>query len=179
MAQRQESQIEGGQGLIARGAVSSTAATAKQHGTPKEIPRVHVLICRTTRAKRQPVPGQLGHRANWGEGNPRPRSTSACFSRRRPTSEGDHHQQRCLPSNPFSSACGGHRSRFDHRDLLFGAIRPRRSRSPGGSAAAAESHGNCVGRRSSGNRASGAMTGAQRRPMRSSLRAATAQSAAD
>jgi hypothetical protein len=64
------SENEGGQGLIARGTVTSAEAIAKKRGIARQTPRVSVTIRRTALAK-----GRLGRRelkpfVDWKDGKP-------------------------------------------------------------------------------------------------------------
>jgi hypothetical protein len=64
------SENEGGQGLIARGLVTSTAAIAKKRGIARQTPRVSVTVRRTALA-RQPL-GRNGLKrfTDWNDGRP-------------------------------------------------------------------------------------------------------------
>jgi hypothetical protein len=60
----------GGQGLIARGVVTSSEATAKKPGIARQTPRVSIIVRRTTLAKRPLGRTELKHFANWSDGQP-------------------------------------------------------------------------------------------------------------
>jgi hypothetical protein len=64
------SENEGGQGLIARGIVTSAEAVAKKRGIARQTPRVSVTIRRTALAKRPLGRSQLKHLADWNDGQP-------------------------------------------------------------------------------------------------------------
>jgi hypothetical protein len=64
------SENEGGQGLIARGIVTSAAAVAKKRGIARQTPRVSVAIRRTALAKRPLGRGELKHFTDWNDGRP-------------------------------------------------------------------------------------------------------------
>ncbi|CCV06863.1 conserved hypothetical protein [Mesorhizobium metallidurans STM 2683] len=64
------SENEGGQGLIARGVVTSVEAIAKKHGIARQTPRVSRSIERTALAKRPLGRRELKHFANWNDGWP-------------------------------------------------------------------------------------------------------------
>ena len=64
------SENEGGQGLIARGVVTSAEAVAKKRGIARQTPRVSVTIRRTTRAKRPLGRRELKRFADWNDGQP-------------------------------------------------------------------------------------------------------------
>lgn len=64
------SENEGGQGLIARGVVTSVEAIAKKHGIARQTPRVSLSIERTALAKRPLGRRELKHFANWNDGRP-------------------------------------------------------------------------------------------------------------
>ena len=64
------SENEGGQGLIARGIVISTAAVEKKRGVVRQTPRVSVAIRRTALAKRPLGRKELKTFANWNDGRP-------------------------------------------------------------------------------------------------------------
>src|SRR4029450_3126934 len=53
------SENEGGQGLIARGVVSSAEAGARKPGIARQTPRVSITVRRTARARRPLGRGQL------------------------------------------------------------------------------------------------------------------------
>jgi hypothetical protein len=64
------SENEGGQGLIARGVVTSTEAIAKRRGIARQTPRVSVTIKRTASAKRPLGRSELKRFGNWDDGQP-------------------------------------------------------------------------------------------------------------
>lgn len=64
------SENEGGQGLIARGVVTSAEAIAKKRGLARQTPRVSVTIKRTAFAKRPLGRGNLRLYSDWKGGRP-------------------------------------------------------------------------------------------------------------
>ena len=64
------SENEGGQGLIARGVVSSAKAMAKKRGIARQTPRVSVAIRRTALAKRRLGRSELKVFSDWSDGRP-------------------------------------------------------------------------------------------------------------
>src|ERR1700732_3446555 len=64
------SENEGGQGLVARGAVTSAEATAKKRGIARQTPRVSLSIRRTALAKRSLGRSELKHLTDWNDGQP-------------------------------------------------------------------------------------------------------------
>jgi hypothetical protein len=64
------SENEGGQGLIARGVVTSTEAIAKKRGIARQTPRVTLTIRRIALAKRPLGRSELKHFINWNDGQP-------------------------------------------------------------------------------------------------------------
>jgi hypothetical protein len=64
------SEKEGGEGLIARGVVTSAEAVAKKRGIVRQTPRVSVAIRRTALAKRPLGRIELRHLTNWNDGQP-------------------------------------------------------------------------------------------------------------
>jgi hypothetical protein len=64
------SENEGGQGLIARGVVTSIEAIAKKRGIARQTPRVTLTIRRTALAKRPLGRSELKHFTNWNDGQP-------------------------------------------------------------------------------------------------------------
>jgi hypothetical protein len=64
------SENEGGQGLIARGVVSSAKAVAKKRGIARQTPRVSVAIRRTALAKRSLGRNELKRFSDWNDGQP-------------------------------------------------------------------------------------------------------------
>ena len=64
------SENEGGQGLIARGVVTSAEAIAKKRGIARQTPRVSVTIRRTALAKRPLGRRELKGLTDWNDGQP-------------------------------------------------------------------------------------------------------------
>jgi hypothetical protein len=64
------SENEGGQGLIARGVVTSAEAIAKIRGIARQTPRVSLSIRRTALAKRPLGRRELRHLTDWNDGGP-------------------------------------------------------------------------------------------------------------
>lgn len=64
------SENEGGQGLIARGVVTSVEAIAKRHGIPRQTPRVSFTIGRTGLARQPLGRSELKHFTDWNDGRP-------------------------------------------------------------------------------------------------------------
>jgi len=64
------SENEGGQGLIARGVVTSTEAIAKKRGIARQTPRVSLTIRRTALAKRPLGRSELKRFTDWNDGQP-------------------------------------------------------------------------------------------------------------
>ena len=64
------SENEGGQGLIARGVVTSAEAIAKKRGIARQTPRVSVTIRRTALANRRLGRSELKLFKNWNDGRP-------------------------------------------------------------------------------------------------------------
>ncbi len=64
------SENEGGQGLIARGVVTSARAIAKKRGIARQTPRVSLSIRRTALAKRPLGRRELKHLTDWKDGQP-------------------------------------------------------------------------------------------------------------
>jgi hypothetical protein len=64
------SEKEGGQGLIARGVVTSTEAIAKKRGIARQTPRVSLTIQRTALAKQRLGRSELKHFTDWNDGQP-------------------------------------------------------------------------------------------------------------
>ena len=61
---------EGGQGLIARGVVTSTEAIAKRSGIARQAPRVSLAIRCTAHAKRRLGRSELKQFTDWNDGQP-------------------------------------------------------------------------------------------------------------
>jgi hypothetical protein len=64
------SENEGGQGLIARGAVTSAEPVAKKRGIARQTPRVTLSIKRTALARRPLGRRELRHLTDWNDGKP-------------------------------------------------------------------------------------------------------------
>jgi hypothetical protein len=64
------SENEGGQGLIARGVVTSVEAVPKRPGVERQTPRVSLSVRRTARAKRPLGRSQLKPLTDWRDGQP-------------------------------------------------------------------------------------------------------------
>src|ERR671931_2089248 len=64
------SENDGGQGLIARGVVTSAEAVAKKRGIARQTPRVSVTIRRTALAKRRLGRSELKRFSDWNDGRP-------------------------------------------------------------------------------------------------------------
>jgi hypothetical protein len=64
------SETEGGQGLIARGVVTSAEAVPKRPGIARQTPRVNVTITRVVSAKRPLGRGILRQFTDWSDGRP-------------------------------------------------------------------------------------------------------------
>jgi hypothetical protein len=64
------SENEGGQGLVARGIVTSSEAVAKKRGIARQTPRVSLVIRRTALAKRPLGRSELKRFDNWNDGQP-------------------------------------------------------------------------------------------------------------
>ena len=64
------SENEGGQGLAARGVVTSAGAIARKRGFARQTPRVSLTIRRTALAKRPLGRSELKHFTDWNDGQP-------------------------------------------------------------------------------------------------------------
>jgi hypothetical protein len=64
------SENEGGQGLVARGVVTSAEAVAKKRSIERQTPRVSIAIRRTALAKRPLGRSELKRFAEWSDGWP-------------------------------------------------------------------------------------------------------------
>ena len=64
------SENEGGQGLIARGVVTSAIAIAKKRGIARQTPRVSIAAKRTALAKRPVGRSELKRFVDWHDGKP-------------------------------------------------------------------------------------------------------------
>jgi hypothetical protein len=62
------SENEGGQGLVARGIVTSAEAIAKKRGVARQTPRVSIAVRRTALAKRPLGRNELKHFTDWNDG---------------------------------------------------------------------------------------------------------------
>ena len=96
------SENEGGQGLIARGVVSSAKAMAKKRGIARQTPRVSVAIRRTALAKRSLGRSELKRFSDWMTANPRPNSTSNSIVRQRTRSSASRMKQRRSFADSFN-----------------------------------------------------------------------------
>ena len=64
------SENEGGQGLIARGIVTSAEAIAKKRGVARQTPRVSITVRRTALARRPLGRRELKPFTDWNDGRP-------------------------------------------------------------------------------------------------------------
>lgn len=64
------SENEGGQGLVARGIVTSARATAKRPGIARQTPRVSITVRRTAIVKRRLGRTELKKFSDWEDGRP-------------------------------------------------------------------------------------------------------------
>ncbi len=64
------SENEGGQGLIARGVVTSAEAIAKKRGIARQTPRVSITVRRAALAQRPLGRSELKHFTDWNDGQP-------------------------------------------------------------------------------------------------------------
>jgi hypothetical protein len=64
------SENEGGQGLVARGVVTSVQATPRKPGRERQTPRVSLTIRRTALARRPLGRGDLKPLTDWNDGRP-------------------------------------------------------------------------------------------------------------
>jgi hypothetical protein len=64
------SENEGGQGLIARGVVTSAKAIAKKRGISRQTPRVSIAVRRTALAKQSLGRTELKRFTDWSDGRP-------------------------------------------------------------------------------------------------------------
>ena len=64
------SENEGGQGLVARGVVTTAEVIAKRRGITRQTPRVSLTIRRTALAKRPLGRSELKHFTDWNDGQP-------------------------------------------------------------------------------------------------------------
>ena len=78
------SENEGGQGLVARGVVTSAEAIAKKRRIERQTPRVSITVRRTALAKRPLGRSDLKPFADWNDGKPET-ELNFKFYRRPPT----------------------------------------------------------------------------------------------
>ena len=64
------SENEGGNGLLARGVVTSVEPVAKKRGVARQTPRVSITVQRTAVAKRPLGRRELKHFTDWDDGQP-------------------------------------------------------------------------------------------------------------
>jgi hypothetical protein len=64
------SENEGGQGLVARGVVTSAKAVARKPGIARQTPRVSMIVRRTALAKRPLGRSELKRFSDWNDGRP-------------------------------------------------------------------------------------------------------------
>ena len=64
------SENEGGQGLVARGVVTSARAVARKPGIARQTPRVSITVRRTALAKRRLGRSELKLFSDWNDGRP-------------------------------------------------------------------------------------------------------------
>ena len=64
------SENEGGQGLVARGVVTSARAVARKPGIARQTPRVSITVRRTALAKRRLGRSELKLFSAWNDGRP-------------------------------------------------------------------------------------------------------------
>jgi hypothetical protein len=64
------SETQGGQGIIARGIVTSSRAVARKRGVARQTPRVSITVSRTALSKRRLGRNELKHLTDWGDGQP-------------------------------------------------------------------------------------------------------------
>ena len=64
------SENEGGQGLVARGVVTSAKAVARKPGIARQTPRVSITVKRTAFAKRPLGRSELKRFSDWDDGRP-------------------------------------------------------------------------------------------------------------
>ena len=64
------SENEGGQGLFARGVVTSAVSIAKKAGIKRQTPRVSIVVRRAALAKRPLGRSQLRRFTDWNDGKP-------------------------------------------------------------------------------------------------------------
>jgi hypothetical protein len=64
------SENEGGQGLVARGIVTTVEALARTPGVARQTPRVSLSIRRTALARRRLGRSELRPQTDWGDGRP-------------------------------------------------------------------------------------------------------------
>ena len=107
------SENEGGQGLIARGVVSSAKPMVKMRGIARQTPRVSVAIRRTALAKRSLGRSELKRFSDWNDGQPqtelnfkfyRQERTRSSASPTRPPSSSANSSSSAIPPAPPSRA---------------------------------------------------------------------------
>jgi hypothetical protein len=96
------SENEGGQGLIARGVVTSAEATAKKRGIDRQTPRVSVTIRRSALAKRPLGRSELRHFTDWNDRHPGPSSISNSIVRQQTRSPASRMKRRRSSVNSSS-----------------------------------------------------------------------------
>ena len=64
------SENEGGQGLIARGVVTSTEALARKSGVRRQTPRMSITVRRTALAKQPLGRSEVKRFTDWNNGQP-------------------------------------------------------------------------------------------------------------
>ncbi|MGE4244873.1 MAG: hypothetical protein AB7E66_02655 [Parvibaculaceae bacterium] len=64
------SENEGGQGLVARGVVTSAEPVARKQGIARQTPRVSIVVRRTALAKRSLGRRELKPLTDWNDGRP-------------------------------------------------------------------------------------------------------------
>ena len=73
------SENEGGQGLIARGIVTSAQAIAKRRGVVRQTPRVSIAIRRTALPKQPLGRSELKRFSDWNDGQPQTELNFKCY----------------------------------------------------------------------------------------------------
>jgi hypothetical protein len=73
------SENEGGQGLIARGIVTSAASVAKKRGVVRQTPRVSIRVKRTALAKHRLGRSELKPFTKWNDGRPETELNFKCY----------------------------------------------------------------------------------------------------
>ena len=98
------SENEGGQGLIARGVVSSAKAMAKKRGIARQTPRVSVAIRRTALAKRSLGRSELKRFSDWNDGQPQTELNFKFYRQERTRSSASRTRPPSSSANSSSSA---------------------------------------------------------------------------